>query len=373
MKKILAVILALLLGLSLAACGKDKADETAKDFEKPENYASVILVTINPQFRLYLDAQGTVLAVEPANDDAESIKDKITVQNGDIEKVVEGIVTAVNDGGFVKDNAATVNLSVVEVKDDKVDTESVLQKTQTAVSEGFKKIEVKAEVILKVEEKDEADAPADSKPESSSSEPTSSTASSKDQPSSSTTSSTEEHKHSFKDATCTAAKTCSCGATEGSPLGHSYTNGLCSRCGAKDPDYKTPLSQKGGKWEGIYWVNSGDTKMFYKATVFLDENYIGYGGGGLAIDIMGSEQGVQEAINNGEAFLFDGEYWLAGFGGGHATIESVNENGQTVIIKTDEGSVTFTRTGETTLTVTACDSELVSAQGIKVGTVFNLK
>ena len=35
-------------------------------------------------------------------------------------------------------------------------------------------------------------------------------------------------------------KTCSCGETSGSPLGHSFSNGKCSRCGAKDPNYQEP-------------------------------------------------------------------------------------------------------------------------------------
>ena len=45
--------------------------------------------------------------------------------------------------------------------------------------------------------------------------------------------------HSWKDATCTAPKTCSkCGATEGSAKGHSYSNGACSVCGTADPSFK---------------------------------------------------------------------------------------------------------------------------------------
>ena len=41
--------------------------------------------------------------------------------------------------------------------------------------------------------------------------------------------------HSYKDATCTAPKTCSkCGATTGSALGHKYTDGKCSFCGKED-------------------------------------------------------------------------------------------------------------------------------------------
>lgn len=46
--------------------------------------------------------------------------------------------------------------------------------------------------------------------------------------------------HAFGSATCVAAKTCSrCGQTEGSPLGHSFSGGSCSRCGAKDTADRT--------------------------------------------------------------------------------------------------------------------------------------
>ena len=45
------------------------------------------------------------------------------------------------------------------------------------------------------------------------------------------------HTHSYSSATCTTPATCSCGATQGSANGHNYTNGKCSVCGTKDPNY----------------------------------------------------------------------------------------------------------------------------------------
>lgn len=52
---------------------------------------------------------------------------------------------------------------------------------------------------------------------------------------------TTAHEHTFEDATCTLAKTCSvCGEAEGEPLGHSWTKATCttpascSRCGEVD-------------------------------------------------------------------------------------------------------------------------------------------
>lgn len=47
--------------------------------------------------------------------------------------------------------------------------------------------------------------------------------------------------HSWKEATCTEAKTCTvCNKTEGSAKGHDFAEGICTRCGAKDPDYNEP-------------------------------------------------------------------------------------------------------------------------------------
>ena len=44
------------------------------------------------------------------------------------------------------------------------------------------------------------------------------------------------HEHNYADATCTAPKTCACGATDGEANGHSYADGACTVCGNADPD-----------------------------------------------------------------------------------------------------------------------------------------
>lgn len=51
---------------------------------------------------------------------------------------------------------------------------------------------------------------------------------------------TPTHYHYFSSPTCTQPGRCSCGATDGSPLGHDYSGGECRRCGAKDPSFVMP-------------------------------------------------------------------------------------------------------------------------------------
>ena len=44
--------------------------------------------------------------------------------------------------------------------------------------------------------------------------------------------------HRYASATCTTPQKCStCGGTQGNALGHQYSNGYCIRCNAKDPNY----------------------------------------------------------------------------------------------------------------------------------------
>ena len=62
----------------------------------------------------------------------------------------------------------------------------------------------------------------------------------------------ETHVHSFRDATCTSPKTCTvCGTTSGSTADHSFSEGKCTVCGKKDPDFNNEIMvwipTKGGK------------------------------------------------------------------------------------------------------------------------------
>ncbi len=63
------------------------------------------------------------------------------------------------------------------------------------------------------------------------------------------------HIHSFSAVTCTKPETCSCGETKGSPNGHSYAGGICTECGAADPDYSV-----------ITYVLNTKTKKFHKTS-----------------------------------------------------------------------------------------------------------
>lgn len=158
MKKILCLFLAVLMLVTcFAGCkkGEDKdsslsTTDVVEVFEKPENYASVVVVTINPQFRLYLDAANVVLAVEPVNADAKAVSQKIAFENKKVDAVVNDIVVAANDGGFIKEDA-TIDIKVTQVVDSTVVAATVLEQVKTATEQKLEELKIEVEVTASVE------------------------------------------------------------------------------------------------------------------------------------------------------------------------------------------------------------------------------
>lgn len=370
MKKLLSVLLAISLVFVFAACGgKDSVSDTnipADAFVKPTNYSTVVTVTINPQFRLYLDASNEVLAVEPVNDDAKSIAKNVKTVKGNIETVIENIVTASNSGGFVKESA-TVNIEITEVKDNAVNTQVILDKAKDSANDSFKKLEIQVEVKTSVAEDAKVDISSSAVESSSVANTSSEKAESK-----------PTHTHSFAAANCTTPKKCSCGATEGKALNHSFKEGVCTRCSAKDASYvPTALSKKGGTWSVEYVVNG----TYYHAVLDLREMSIGVGSGD---PLSNMEPEAQDDIRKHKDepdykdsyIIFEGkEYWSAR--GCGTDIKPIVESGNTVTVTSAEEStvtIVFTRTAENTLTVKSVSSDFKAMlEDIPVGKTLTFK
>lgn len=148
MKKLVASVLVIcLLGaIMLSGCGKPA--EPAQSFTPPENYVSVVQITINPTANLYLDANDVVLAVEYVNTDALECYEKVEAQivGQKLETAVNVVVSAAEQDGYFAENKA-VTIDLVETKNEEKKAEVL--KTATASAKAVlteKKIE--AEVKL---------------------------------------------------------------------------------------------------------------------------------------------------------------------------------------------------------------------------------
>ena len=315
-------------------------------FVKPKNYDSVLLVIINPKFRLYLDDMGTVLAVEPINDDAKSIKDNLSFENKKYETVVKELVTTANDKGFVKD-AAVIRFEIAENKNDAVNPAEILDKVTQATKQTA--TELKVNVKVKVEDKTE------------------STTSSRVV----STENASSHTHDFLAATCTNPKTCVCGRTEGGALGHDYKDGACNRCGGIDPNFVsyTSVQEKKGVWSFEYAF--GD--HYYDASLRLSTAVGALGVSyklGDALSALPEE--MREEIKP-DCIQFEGEYYYVARGKGDG-FEDITEAVNTVTVTDSDGDeLILTRIAENKLKVKNAPAEFGGMSNIPVGTVLTFQ
>lgn len=136
MKRFFAVLLAVLI-LTLCACGTETASpsETGSSQQNPgqsnkpiqqgqegettpaedsPSHAVMLQVTINPEFKLYLDAEQNIIRAETVNEDAKALFTELDVTG---QPYADGMVTLLNaayDQGYLKDGGKiTIGFEIV--------------------------------------------------------------------------------------------------------------------------------------------------------------------------------------------------------------------------------------------------------------------
>ncbi len=258
MKKILAILLAVVLIFSLAACGKNnEASSSAPvgtDFVKPENYAVALLVSINPQFTIYLDVTGEVLAVDFLNEDAKAIEADVSVSNVTIDDVIKNIISAAQQHGYFATDPK-IDIKVIDSKIAGNELDALLNRASSSATDAGQSFGLKVEL-----NKDGA-SDADGS--------TTTTAGAG-------TTTAPNHTHSFSKANCTSPAKCACGATNGAALGHSWQEATCVApktckvCGATEGE-KASHNYVNGKCS----VCGDSMYLNPKTNLKLDEEYLG--------------------------------------------------------------------------------------------------
>ncbi len=319
MKKLFAVILAIIL-VTLCGCSNAQTNTSSNatstqtvEFTKPSNYVTVVKVTINPEFNLYLDINNNVLAVEPVNNDAKDVIKNISKQTGTLDDVINNIVVATNDGGYTKaDEKVTVNFEITEIKDTSVKTNTILETVKESATTSFSEIKITAEIKTAVSQ----NAVVNNNTSTSSNSPVSSNPVSSKTPIPST------------------------------------------------PNY-TPILQKGGSW--VAGIKSGDT--YYDVTLILT-NDIKEAGMAVGDKLSSLPEEVQENMKP-DCELRDGEYYYFGRGDAGA-ITSVTENGTTItLIDEGSGKIVFTRTAENKIKLKSASENCLVFGDIPIGSVLN--
>ncbi len=228
MKKILMIVLVCVLSLSCLNGCKQDTEKTKKEtaqneettFVKPKEYETVLTVTINPIFRLYLNSGNEVIAIEPVNKDAKSIVNDIDQKTKKLDEVIKNIVECADENNFLKKDA-TVDVKIVETTSAQDKQTEILVIVKDTVKDNFVGVNVNTSVDIEDSKKDKNNQL--NKEEAS--DPKNNIEDKKQNQTAQ--SNTAEHKHQYAQETCTTPKKCSCGATEGKALGHKWADATC--------------------------------------------------------------------------------------------------------------------------------------------------
>ena len=170
-KKKTFLAICFLLVLALGACGKEKAtveenSETVAEKEEPAtetgetqkvtvedqiptDYAAAIIVTINPQVKMYVDVNNTIVGIEYLNEDAKTAYAGIDFLGKTVEEGMEQLVDAAVEKEFLTDGKE-VSVDVAEVRDESYDCTKVCAKAEAAVTEAAKNCRIEAAISTTV-------------------------------------------------------------------------------------------------------------------------------------------------------------------------------------------------------------------------------
>lgn len=120
-----------------------------EEVQIPEEYALAVIVTINPQVKLYLDADNVIVGVEYLNEDAKTAFSDIDFSDVTVEEGMEKIIHAAVEKEFLTDGK-DVSIEVSEIRDESCDGEAVCAEAETAAVKAAEENHVTAVVTAKV-------------------------------------------------------------------------------------------------------------------------------------------------------------------------------------------------------------------------------
>ena len=167
--------------------------------------------------------------------------------------------------------------------------------------------------------------------------------------------------HSWKNATCTAPKTCTkCGATDGNALGHDFKSGTCTRCDAEDKS--VPFSNNSWLMDAV----NGNLLYRFSLACFT-------GNGSISVASW------SESASGGDAYQFDGKNYYDDGSVKDADI-TFTEDGDTVKIDVSaegavKGTITMKRANATQYSITAVTGTIINESitgALKTGNTFTV-
>lgn len=166
LKRIHLLSFLLVFVLFLSGCGKTTESGESDISEFPEDFAYTVLVTINPEMKLYMNESDKILAVEYLNDDAKAAYSDKEIIGMTLEDGLAGIVETAIDKEYLKDGRS-ITLELDEVKTDSGDKDTVLSSADNAIKAVLTEKNITAKVVIATDDETTepiSDAPSTTQP-----------------------------------------------------------------------------------------------------------------------------------------------------------------------------------------------------------------
>ncbi len=119
----------------VAVAEEDAETQETVEVAEVTDYAAVFMVTINPQLKIYVDADGIVLWVEAINDDAKALLETFSGEGKELKECFGQLLDKAYEAGYLHDNA-TVSIKAESMTD--ADIEDMLDYMEQAAKTSCK-------------------------------------------------------------------------------------------------------------------------------------------------------------------------------------------------------------------------------------------
>ena len=113
----------------------------------PEDYAAAVVITINPQIKLYLNENRMVIGTEYLNEDAKDAFSEVALEGNTLEDSMKLLVDAAVESEYLADGK-DVKIEIAEIREESLNSEEICNLMESAAAAAVEEHQIEATVSV---------------------------------------------------------------------------------------------------------------------------------------------------------------------------------------------------------------------------------
>ena len=113
----------------------------------PEDYAAAVVITINPQIKLYLNENRMVIGTEYLNEDAKDAFSEVALEGDTLEDSMKLLVDAAVESEYLADGK-DVKIEIAEIREESLNSEEICNLMESAAAAAVEEHQIEATVSV---------------------------------------------------------------------------------------------------------------------------------------------------------------------------------------------------------------------------------